>query len=352
MNRRSFIKNSGLAGIGVSTAAASVGAALPLSAASADKVAPVSPANENFERIRIGICADLHQDIMHDGPRRLDAFIRDMETQRPDFIIQMGDFCTPIPRNQVIVDTWERFPGPKYHVLGNHDTDGGFKREDAVAFWKAAGKYYSFDVKGYHFIVLDGNEHNPASDRAPGYARYIGDEQLQWLEGELDKTTKPVVIFCHQGLDYDIGGIEKAIRVRGVLERANTKAGDRKVQMVFSGHHHLDFHNVINGIHYVQINSMSYFWLGERYQSVRYGEAVDKAHPAIKNTVPYKDALWAVIDILPNGNFSLKGQRSVFVGIPPAELGPSLDDLVYPIVPFISNRDIHLTMKPFDYAGS
>ena len=32
------------------------------------------------------------------------------------------------------------------------------------------------------------------------------------------------------------------------------------MQMVFSGHHHQDYRNIINGIKYIQINSMSYHY--------------------------------------------------------------------------------------------
>jgi len=340
MNRRFFIKESAL----ITIAGAAIGAG------SIEKLPSVS-GKEKYSKIRIGICTDLHQDIMHDCPQRLDAFINDMNIQQPDLIIQLGDFCRPIDSNKIILDIWNRFPGPRYHVIGNHDMDGGFTREQVVAFWNAIGKYYSFDIKGYHFVVLDGNEHNPASDRAPGYARFISDEQLKWLETDLEKTTLPVIVFCHQGLDNDIGGIENATKSRLVLERTNTKAGKRKVQVVFTGHRHQDYHNVINGIHYVQINSMSYYWIGEKYKIIRYDESVDKAHPSIKYTVPYKEPLWAVVDILPNGSFRLNGKKSVFVGPSPEELGMPRYDMGYPVVPFISDREIQLTTKSFEYAN-
>lgn len=339
MNRRIFIRNSALATAGIS----GIGR-LPVSDSS-DSI-------EEYTKIRIGICADLHQDIMQDGPRRITAFIKDMEVQKPDFIIQLGDFCRPYDYNQVILNSWNRFGGPKYHVIGNHDMDGGFTRDQVVTFWKAIGKYYSFDRKEYHFVVLDGNEHNPSPDRPPGYARYISPEQMQWLEADLDKTTLPVIVFCHQGLDNDMGGIENAMQIRLVLERANAEAGFRKVQLVFTGHHHQDYHNLINGIHYIQINSMSYQWLGDKYQHIRYNQSVDQSHPNIKYTVPYKEPLWAVVDIFPDGGFRLKGKKTEFVGPSPEELGMSPYEYGYPIVPFISDRKISLTMKPFEYSKS
>ncbi len=36
--------------------------------------------------------------------------------------------------------------------------DGGFTREQTIEYWGMPTKYYSFDMKGYHFIILDGND--------------------------------------------------------------------------------------------------------------------------------------------------------------------------------------------------
>jgi len=59
----------------------------------------------------IGICADLHQDIIYDAPRRLQAFIDEMNELKPDFIIQLEDFCTPKIENKIIMDIWDQFTG-------------------------------------------------------------------------------------------------------------------------------------------------------------------------------------------------------------------------------------------------
>ncbi|MDB5091575.1 MAG: alkaline phosphatase, partial [Mucilaginibacter sp.] len=116
-------------------------------------------------KIRFGICADIHQDIMHDGELRLQVFIDDMQKQDVDFIIQLGDFCRPYDRNLPFLKIWEQFQGPRYHVIGNHDNDGGFTHDQVITFWKAPLKYYSFDKNGYQIVVLNFNEHNPSPDR-------------------------------------------------------------------------------------------------------------------------------------------------------------------------------------------
>ncbi|RQO71706.1 alkaline phosphatase [Pedobacter sp. KBW06] len=321
MNRKEFLTKTGLAGGTLLLA----------------RYPELQPADK---KVRFGVIADLHHDIMHDGIERLSAFIKDMNQKTPDFIIQMGDFCMPKKTNAPLMEVWNQFKGPKYHVIGNHDTDGGFKPDEVVDFWKAEGKYYSFDRNGFHFVVLNGNEHNESKSRPGGYARFISATQLDWLRKDLEASSLPSVICCHQGLDNDSGGLENGTLLRYTLEQANQKAGWKKVILVLSGHHHQDYYNRINDIHYVQINSASYQWLGDDFKEIRYSEAVDKARPNIKYTVPYQDPLWAMIEIDHKGRITIQGKKTVFVGSSPEKLGVKAEDYIYPIVPYISSRNL------------
>ena len=55
--------------------------------------------------------------------------LSEMKKRKPDFIIQLGDFSLPRKQNQLFIDKWNSFNGPKYHVLGNHDMkDFGYKK--------------------------------------------------------------------------------------------------------------------------------------------------------------------------------------------------------------------------------
>ncbi|MFP6883467.1 MAG: hypothetical protein VCA40_03490, partial [Roseibacillus sp.] len=49
--------------------------------------------------IKLGMIADLHQDVMHDGPARLKAFLDAMKEEKPDALIQLGDFAYPTKKN-------------------------------------------------------------------------------------------------------------------------------------------------------------------------------------------------------------------------------------------------------------
>ncbi|MFN3653168.1 MAG: metallophosphoesterase family protein [Armatimonadota bacterium] len=283
--------------------------------------------------LRFGVITDVHQDIMHDAGARLRAFVDRMQRERVDFVIQLGDFCVPHPKNREFLAIWKRFPGPRYHVLGNHDMDGdgedrtgayGYRRAETVAFWGMERPYYSFDRGGFHFVVLDGNDR--AENPVPGYRRYLGPEQLEWLRKDLAASHRPTVLFIHQPLERP-GGVQNQEEVRAVLEAANREAGRRKVVACFAGHYHRDYAVEINGIHYAQVNSASYFWVGPQFARVRYGDEVDRAHPSIKYTVPYREPLWAVVTLDPGKQeIRIEGARTEFVGPAPWELGRTYEE--------------------------
>ena len=43
--------------------------------------------------VTFGVISDVHQDIAHDAPERLTAFLKEAERRQVDFIIELGDFC-------------------------------------------------------------------------------------------------------------------------------------------------------------------------------------------------------------------------------------------------------------------
>ncbi|MEC7628098.1 MAG: alkaline phosphatase, partial [Verrucomicrobiota bacterium] len=54
--------------------------------------------------IKLGLIADLHQDVMHDGPTRLKAFLDAMTVEKPDALLQLGDFAYPSKKNTVVTE--------------------------------------------------------------------------------------------------------------------------------------------------------------------------------------------------------------------------------------------------------
>jgi len=279
---------------------------------------PPSAVAARLGSLRFGMCADVHKDVMHDADERLAAFLDAMIEKKAHFVAQLGDFCQPIARNDSFRKVWESFPGERYNVLGNHDMDGGASREQARAYLGMKAGYYSFVRQGYRFLVLDGNDRH---DGAPkGYPRHIGQPQRAWLQQELAATEEPVIVLIHQSLANG-EGVDNGAEVRAILERANDEAGWGRVLACFSGHHHLDHLDLLGGIPYVQVNSMSYYWVGGNRKHESYSAKIHAEHPWIEYTSPYKDPLWAFVTLDPAGEIRIEGIRSQWVGPSPTELG-------------------------------
>ncbi|QDT00378.1 metallophosphoesterase family protein [Adhaeretor mobilis] len=194
--------------------------------------------NSEPGKLTLGLVADVHQDVIQDAHERLRMFIDQMKQDKPDAIIQLGDFAIPISNNQPFLDTWNSFDGPKYHVLGNHDTDGGYRKQQTMEWWGMPERYYSFDKHGFHIVVLDGNDSNP--EPWEGYPRYIDAEQQDWLAQDIEGTGLPTLVICHQSLEAE-RGVDNRDQIRKILEAANAKAGHSKVFACLSGHHHIDY---------------------------------------------------------------------------------------------------------------
>lgn len=264
--------------------------------------------------LRFGMIADVHHGLMPKAEERLEAFLEEAAQRDLDFLIQLGDFCHPHPDAHAFVKLWEQADVPRYHVLGNHDMDLGAKRE-IMDLWKMEHNVYSFDAGAYHFVVLDCNflhvdgayvdyEHGNfyVDDKL---RTFIHPEQLEWLEDELASTNRQTIVFTHQALDEVWnGGLAKNRRaIRRIFAEANKQAGFQKVIACFSGHHHLDEHSTIDGIHYVQVNSASYYWVGEGYGRM----------------AAYRDPLFAFVTVGAEG-IVIEGRQSVFVAPTPVDL--------------------------------
>ena len=296
---------------------------------------PVLKLGKSNQVIKIGVVADVHQDIIHDGFSRISYFIDQMNEIQPDFIIQLGDFALPRKQNQHFLDKWNSFKGVRYHVLGNHDMrDFGFTKEETMNWWDMKERFYSFDLKDIHFIILDGNDENPKP--WTGYNRYIGDQQLKWLESDLEKTNKPSIIFSHQSLEAK-GGIENRLMIQKIMNSHNSKNGKKsKVIACFSGHHHEDYFKKTDETYFIQINSMSYKWVGDNYQYKRFPDHIEKTFPMVSRTCPYLEPLFSVIEIdKKNQTLKVFGNKTTFIPPTPKDLGikdhhkmkPTISDL-------------------------
>lgn len=293
------------------------------------------------QTIKFGIISDIHPDIMFDGDERLQKFLDEAQKSKVDFIIELGDFCQVKDANRPFLKLWNDFEGKKYHVIGNHDLDV-VDKNDYIGFVGMPSRYYSFDEKGFHFIVLDPNNilvngKYRSPFRSGRYGDQIDAEQMEWLKKDLAATDKRCIVFSHQSFER-VDAVKNAAAIRELFENENKRAGYTKVVAAFSGHDHTDYQKVINGIAYIQINSASNQWVGDTYKcEERYSEEINKNHPYIQYTTPYKESIYAFVTIKKN-TLNMKGKKSSFVPPTPEEMKipASLYDGL-PLVPYISD---------------
>jgi 3',5'-cyclic AMP phosphodiesterase CpdA len=219
-----------------------------------------------------------------------------MNAERADFLIELGDFkdqnTPPIEERtlsylEAIEGIFQKFRGPAYHVLGNHDLDS-ISKEQFLARAENTNidsdrSYYSFDINGLHCIVLDANYRTDGADYDHGNFDWtdanIPTEELSWLREDLAATLAPVVVFTHQLLD-GTGSVyvKNAEQVRQILE------GSGKVLAVFQGHHHAGSYAHLAGIHYYTLKAL------------------------VEGTGPENNS-YAIAEVLPDGSITVTGYR-------------------------------------------
>jgi 3',5'-cyclic AMP phosphodiesterase CpdA len=187
-----------------------------LGAAGAAAAAPSSlfAAPKKPEAFSFVFITDAHLQPELNGVIGTDMAMKKARTFKADFAINGGDHVfdslgVPKARALQLFDLYDKTQqdlGLKvYHTVGNHDVMGiypasGVSPTDPLygkkLFEDRFGKrYYSFDHKGVHFIVLDSIGITP--DRA--YEGRIDAEQMAWLKSDVEALPKgaPIIISVH-----------------------------------------------------------------------------------------------------------------------------------------------------------
>ena len=264
--------------------------------------------------IKLGMIADLHQDVMHDGPVRLKAFIDAMKEESPDALVQLGDFAYPTKKNDAVTKAFEKAHSRTLNVLGNHEIDGGHTFDAVAKLWGMKGRYYTENINGLNLIVLDCNE-KPKNQKG-GYPAHIGEQQLEWLEKQLKTLKGPILVISHQPL-AGTSCIDNAGEVQKLLNSAADK-----VLLAVNGHTHIDHVDRVGEISYLHVNSASYKWVGGSHRNRSYPAEIHSKFRWIEYTCPYQDSLFTTLTIDPaNGRIDVKGRESQWVGKSPSQLG-------------------------------
>ena len=283
-----------------------------------------------MDRIKFGIFTDLHYEHIHDGRQRIENFITNAREAEVDFVIELGDLCSPNEENQVLLNMLDSIGKPHYHLMGNHNTDL-FTKKDVTDFLQMDNSYYSFKYGKVRFIVLDtcfiktDKAYEPYCKRnyekIKGIYPIIPDYEFKWLEYQLNDDSEYYVIFSHHSFENEFAkrGVYNRESVRDLINRVNLTGN--KVLLCINGHDHGDSLKKIEQTYYFGLNSMSYIWFGPQFEHFCYSDEIHKQYPFLKDLVLYREGLYSIITITENGGIEIQGMNGHYQNISPKELG-------------------------------
>jgi len=231
--------------------------------------------NKN-QKIRFGMVTDSHYAdkevwgtrYYRESLNKMRACIEVMNREQLDFVVHLGDFkdedsekeeADTLQYLRDLEAVFAQFKGPIYHCVGNHDIDSITKTQFLKNITNTGiskdQSYYSFDTKGFHFVVLDANFDESYEDQfykkgADWQDTRIPPQQLQWLKENLQNTSLPTIIFCHHPL-FEYFREDAKFHVNNYKEVQNILERSGKILAVFQGHVHEEKSFQKNGIHYL-----------------------------------------------------------------------------------------------------
>lgn len=279
------------------------------------------------EKVRFVLYTDLHHDLIPDRPEALRTITGVAEKRKADFLIDLGDLAFPLPQNRVIREILDSAKMPIYHVLGNHDMDRTDKQAYMDFFGMTAPNYY-FDMGKFRFIVLDTNYFLDKEGKEHPYANanyygapvldHVSGEQVEWLRGLLADRSKIVMIFSHAPLNDKYDGVAQYMGIHRIITEARNNG--TRIAAVVGGHNHSDSHFLIDGINYLQMNSVSYIWGGDAFVNRdSYPDSVYRRYPSLQYCIPFAVPLYAVFTVDTRGNLTIEGVEGSYVSQSPDE---------------------------------
>lgn len=231
---------------------------------------------------------DIHLKPEMNAPKGFQMAIDKVNELEPDFVLTGGDLVYDAMRgNQARCDTLfslykemsAGFNMPVYNCLGNHDLFAIYAESPESSdhpdykygmFERYFGKtYYSFDHKGWHFVVL--NSLDVTENKR--YQGVFSEEELEWLKADLAKVDPqtPVVVTSHLPIittRAQIKGSEGRGNVSNSLEVFNLLEPFEKV-LFLQGHIHWKEYGVVNDkFHFLTGGSIAgNGWKGRRHNT-------------------------------------------------------------------------------------
>ena len=237
-----------------------------------------------FEGFSFAFLPDIHLQPERNAVDGFRAAIEKVNAGKPDFVIAGGDMIMDAlgvsyeradSLYTMYIEESEAFNMPVYNTPGNHEFFGVYEKSGvspdheeygAAMYQNRLGDlYYSFDHKGWHFMVLN-------SVQITDENRYIGmidAEQLDWIRNDLagvDSIT-PIVISTHipfitvftQYLYGNYAPDYHGLVVENAREVLDLFAG-HNLKLVLQGHLHFYENIEVNGINFITAGAVSGKW--------------------------------------------------------------------------------------------
>lgn len=130
---------------------------------------------------------------------------------KPDLVINLGDLIEDIKNKPIdltnlkfVCGKFKDFIPPTYTLVGNHDMRSMDSRKEIAEALGYKNLSFSFNKDGYHFVMLGLDVDN--KDRASNETsrtHFVPEEDLKWLENDLNENELPTLIFVHFGVAED-----------------------------------------------------------------------------------------------------------------------------------------------------
>lgn len=194
-------------------------------------------------------------------PGIYEQVIEEIERLKPDFTVTVGDMIEgPAPDTVEINRRWQEYLGmietltaPVYYTPGNND----IWDSTSLEFYRryVGEPYFSFDIRGVHFVVLDNSRYYTIED--------FPKAQLDWVAVDLKKNQAAsfTVVLLHVPCWMNT-------IAEGKPDTLHSLFVEYGVDAVFTGHWHHYFSGEFDGILYTGMGSSggaTYYPVGSEY---------------------------------------------------------------------------------------
>jgi len=240
--------------------------------------------SENQSSFSFVFLTDIHLQPEHNAVEGFQKAINHINKLNPDFVITGGDLIMDAldvdyeradSLYKLYLATVRKFKMPVYNTMGNHEIFGIYRNTGSATSNPEYGErmyenrlgtsYYSFEHKGYKFMVL-----NSVEDTKKGsYIGLIDQKQMEWIKKDLEKTDIkiPIIISTHIPFITAYSQIYAGSTLPNDSSLVVANSYDvlqlfnkHNLMLILQGHLHTVEDIFINGTHFITGGAISGEW--------------------------------------------------------------------------------------------